>query len=316
MFRSLLLRLAATSAVLAGTAAQGSPRPPAETHRPSQPAPASLLPDAAPMANAAAALGHVYGGTPIDVLTYHYDRGRTGWNQSETDLTPAAVASAKFGLAHHPAGGRQRLRPAAAGLGLPYAGRQHARRADRRHRPQQRLSPTTRESYQLLWQRQPGRAAIERTTWAAATCNRNTASPARPSSCAAPGAPPRLYLVAATEPSSPSASTPRCTRSISAPAPTRPRRPSSHPPPPCRTARTVVSTPRTSGAAPAWPPTAARSTSASARIATTTGQHLRLAAALTTPFCPAQGRSTPSRPQGGCELASIWMTGFAPAIDG
>ncbi len=98
MFRSLLLRLAATSAVLAGTAAQGSPRPPAETHRPSQPAPASLLPDAAPMANAAAALGHVYGGTPIDVLTYHYDRGRTGWNQSETDLTPAAVASAKFGL--------------------------------------------------------------------------------------------------------------------------------------------------------------------------------------------------------------------------
>ena len=50
------------------------------------------------MADAAAALGHAYSGTSIDVLTYHYDRGRTGWNQSETDLTPAAVASAKFGL--------------------------------------------------------------------------------------------------------------------------------------------------------------------------------------------------------------------------
>ncbi len=39
-----------------------------------------------------------YSGTPIDVTTYHYDLNRTGWNQSETDLTPATVASAKFGL--------------------------------------------------------------------------------------------------------------------------------------------------------------------------------------------------------------------------
>ena len=39
-----------------------------------------------------------YGGTPIDVTTYHYDLNRTGWNQSETDLTPATVASSKFGL--------------------------------------------------------------------------------------------------------------------------------------------------------------------------------------------------------------------------
>jgi hypothetical protein len=41
-----------------------------------------------------------YGGTAIDVLTYHYDNGRTGWNPTETDLTPASVASAKFGLLH------------------------------------------------------------------------------------------------------------------------------------------------------------------------------------------------------------------------
>ena len=39
----------------------------------------------------------VYSGTPIDVLTYHYDALRTGWNQSEVDLTPAAVASSRFG---------------------------------------------------------------------------------------------------------------------------------------------------------------------------------------------------------------------------
>ena len=97
MLRSLLPYFSIVSAVLAGTAVAAS-RPPAETHRPSQPAPTSALPDAAPMADAAAALGHAYSGTPIDVLTYHYDRGRTGWNQSETDLTPAAIASAKFGL--------------------------------------------------------------------------------------------------------------------------------------------------------------------------------------------------------------------------
>lgn len=37
-----------------------------------------------------------YSGAPIDVLTYHYDALRTGWNPSETDLTPQAVGSASF----------------------------------------------------------------------------------------------------------------------------------------------------------------------------------------------------------------------------
>ena len=58
----------------------------------------SALRDTGPMEDAAAGLGRVYGGTPIDVLTYHYDTDRTGWNRRETDLTPASVASAKFGL--------------------------------------------------------------------------------------------------------------------------------------------------------------------------------------------------------------------------
>jgi outer membrane protein assembly factor BamB len=34
--------------------------------------------------------------TPIDITTYHYDNFRTGWNQSETTLTPKKVASASF----------------------------------------------------------------------------------------------------------------------------------------------------------------------------------------------------------------------------
>lgn len=32
------------------------------------------------------------------VTTYHYDNNRTGWNSNETGLTPANVASSKFGL--------------------------------------------------------------------------------------------------------------------------------------------------------------------------------------------------------------------------
>ena len=98
MLRKVALPFSTVLALIAGTTAHGSPRAATEPHRPSRPAPVSTLPDAAPMANAAAALGHAYSGTPVDVLTYHYNRGRTGWNQNETDLTPAAVSSAKFGL--------------------------------------------------------------------------------------------------------------------------------------------------------------------------------------------------------------------------
>jgi hypothetical protein len=66
-------------------------------HSPSYP-PHLALPEAKLLPNAAAGLAKPYGGTPIDVTTYHYDQNRTGWNQSETDLTPATVASSKFGL--------------------------------------------------------------------------------------------------------------------------------------------------------------------------------------------------------------------------
>lgn len=43
-------------------------------------------------------LAKAYGGPAIDVTNYHYDDNRTGWNPAETDLTVANVASSSFGL--------------------------------------------------------------------------------------------------------------------------------------------------------------------------------------------------------------------------
>jgi hypothetical protein len=67
-------------------------------HRAAHVAPKSLLAPVAVAPNAAQALAKVYGGSPINVTTYHYDNTRTGWNASETDLTPATVSGGHFGL--------------------------------------------------------------------------------------------------------------------------------------------------------------------------------------------------------------------------
>jgi hypothetical protein len=67
-------------------------------HRAPHQAPVSALADTGPLPDAQSGLSKVYGGTPRDVLTYHFDNSRTGWNQTETDLTQASVASGKFGL--------------------------------------------------------------------------------------------------------------------------------------------------------------------------------------------------------------------------
>ena len=67
-------------------------------HAAKRPAPASLLAPVHEHAQAAQGLARSYAGTPIDVAEYHYDRGRTGWNPTETDLTPATVRSSSFGL--------------------------------------------------------------------------------------------------------------------------------------------------------------------------------------------------------------------------
>ena len=70
-------------------------RPPMQAdHRAPHPIPLSTLALPEELPNKA----RPYSGTPIDVLNYHYDNNRTGWNQAETDLTPASVASSKFGL--------------------------------------------------------------------------------------------------------------------------------------------------------------------------------------------------------------------------
>jgi hypothetical protein len=78
------------------TERNGEPRPLVE-HRARFPSIAAL-PGGGVHPNAAVGLERVYSGTPIDVATYHYDALRTGWNQHETDLTPATVGSKSFGL--------------------------------------------------------------------------------------------------------------------------------------------------------------------------------------------------------------------------
>ncbi len=91
--RRALLAGALVSTGLAGASAQTVGTPPT-SHRLPHFVPQSALPAAEIMP----AIAKTYSGTKIDVPTYHYDTARTGWNQSETDLTPASVASGKFGL--------------------------------------------------------------------------------------------------------------------------------------------------------------------------------------------------------------------------
>ena len=60
-----------------------------------------LFATAAALAGTAQAASHARlpaGALPGDIVTYHYDNMRTGWDAAETALTPANVASANFGL--------------------------------------------------------------------------------------------------------------------------------------------------------------------------------------------------------------------------
>lgn len=100
-------RLAAAALVVASLsgarpAAAADAMPPGDStlpmhHAPRAPA-VSTLPAPQFVGDAATRLQRRYSGMPIDVSTYHYDTSRTGWNPTETDLTPATVASAQFGL--------------------------------------------------------------------------------------------------------------------------------------------------------------------------------------------------------------------------
>ncbi len=92
------LTLVTAGALLAQDDAAAPDSKPLRQHRaPHAPLPSSL-PAPQLTGDPATRLQRPYSGTPIDVTTYHYDVKRTGWNPGETDLTPASVASAKFGL--------------------------------------------------------------------------------------------------------------------------------------------------------------------------------------------------------------------------
>ena len=86
------------------TAAKGNPQGtigrdlPVRAHRGPRADPPGALPPAVTLPNAEAGIAMKYSGAPVDVTTYHYDQGRTGWNPTETDLTATTVASSKFGL--------------------------------------------------------------------------------------------------------------------------------------------------------------------------------------------------------------------------
>jgi hypothetical protein len=97
MPRPSLRRTAILALPLFGVALAASAASLPEHHTRHAPAP-STLPAPHLIGDAATRLNRSYSGTPIDVTTYHYDLYRTGWNQSETDLTPATVASSSFGL--------------------------------------------------------------------------------------------------------------------------------------------------------------------------------------------------------------------------
>jgi hypothetical protein len=100
-FTALFFALSAIATAPFAIAAPGTPTGHPQTltaHRPPHAALHGSLPPAALVGNPATRLHRPYGGTPIDVTTYHYDNNRTGWNQTETDLTPASVASSSFGL--------------------------------------------------------------------------------------------------------------------------------------------------------------------------------------------------------------------------
>jgi len=91
----VLAALAAASGAWAEPAAAPNGKPQVlRVHHPVSAAPVSLLPPSRVLVGAA----KPYGGAPIDVTLYHYDNARTGWNPNETDLTAASVASANFGL--------------------------------------------------------------------------------------------------------------------------------------------------------------------------------------------------------------------------
>jgi hypothetical protein len=108
--RGISMRILLSAAVtlplgLVGTAPAQTSDPTPESvpgtqlrEHPRIPAKPSTLPRPKLIGDDGTRLMRQYSGRPIDVTTFHYDQKRTGWNQNETDLTPATVKSSSFGL--------------------------------------------------------------------------------------------------------------------------------------------------------------------------------------------------------------------------
>ncbi|HEV2363394.1 MAG TPA: hypothetical protein VGS12_04260 [Caulobacteraceae bacterium] len=174
------------------TQRNGEPEPLRQTFVPVVGAPGPPVP-----ARLARGVPATYSGAPIDVKTYHYDGGRTGWNARETDLTPATVASARFGqIANIPVSGLVLAQPLLVSNFPMPDGKTH----------DVLIVATTSNwvyafdaaTYALLWQVSLGTPQSEKDV----ACNvlpdygiTSTPTIARPSSGAA-----TLYVVAATEP--------------------------------------------------------------------------------------------------------------------
>jgi hypothetical protein len=96
--RLKLLSFAAIAGLVLCAAAPAGQAPSLRMHQAPQAPTPSTLPPPHLVGDPGTRLLRRYSGTPIDVTTYHYDGSRTGWNQAETDLTPATVGSSSFGL--------------------------------------------------------------------------------------------------------------------------------------------------------------------------------------------------------------------------
>lgn len=92
-----LLACPPVCAAAGGPAPQNGPpdcTPYTITGQPTRPLGVSRL----PVARVQPAAPAPYGGRPVDVPTFHNDNARTGWNNAETDLTPASLTARQLGL--------------------------------------------------------------------------------------------------------------------------------------------------------------------------------------------------------------------------
>jgi hypothetical protein len=157
------------------------------------------LPERGVHPDAAIGLARAYTGTPVDVLTFHNDRMRTGWNSKETDLTPATVASSSFGLLKSlSVDGNVMAQPLiVSGIQMPDGSRHNVLIVATGHNT---VYAFDAQSYALLWQVNLGRSQTSVDVGCSDVQPEYGISSTPVILRTAPGAA-TLYVVAATEPS-------------------------------------------------------------------------------------------------------------------